>query len=192
MRQQVGEKALGSLALETALQSELDQIAIVTKQSDTLDWIPSELFQSYQQKWFQIPCPDSSKGQAHSLKCGLRYAKKHRAEAAVVMLADQPLISTDIIHQLIAEHKQEKTKHDPILFVAATHEGIPRPPILFPDSMFAELSNLQGDQGARNIIRNRMNEGRLIEFKNPKLFFDVDTQVDHMTLLKWMNAKGAC
>lgn len=180
----VGNDPLGSLALATALESELDRIVVVTREADMLDWVSRELFQSYRERWFQTACPQSYLGHSYSLKCGINSAKELHAEAVVIILADQPLISVQMINQIITMYKQKQTNHVPIPFIAATYDEVPRPPILFAESMFEELLDLQGDKGARFLIRKRIIEGSLVEFTNPKPFFDVDTQEDYHTLLR--------
>ncbi|WP_158701730.1 nucleotidyltransferase family protein [Lentibacillus sp. Marseille-P4043] len=180
--QRVGNVPLGSLALRTALQSQLDKVVVVTTEADTLGWIPAELFPLYQKKWFQAVCKESVNGQSYSLKHGLRFAKKLQADAVVILLADQPLVSTWMINTIISRYQHGITNN--CSFVAASRLGVTCPPILFSNNMFDELFHLQGDMGARYLIKNKANAGSYIEFSNPWSFFDVDTPDDYDTLCK--------
>lgn len=178
---QVGNHRLGSLALMTALDSQLDKIVVVTTGQDELNWVSPRLFQSYRNKWFQAACVKSNQGQSYSLKCGLQYAESLHAEAVLIMLADQPFISKDMIHRIIGEYSEHLK---PISFIAASCSGVFCPPIFFSKNMFEDLYKLQGDKGARYLIRNRMEEGTFIEFADRMRFFDVDTKDDYITLLQ--------
>lgn len=171
----IGNVPLGSLALSTALQSELDNTIVVT---DKTDWVPAELFQS--NRWSHVICKESVKGQSYSLKCGLHAAQQLHAEAVMIILADQPFISAQMINQLIRTYKAQTTAS----FVAATHYGVTCPPILFSSSMYADLLQLQGDKGARYLIQQKSAEGSFVEFPDLWPFFDVDTQDDYRAILK--------
>ncbi len=183
----VGKNALGSMALMTSLESRLDQIAVITKETDTLDWIPPHLQQLHKKKWHHIPCAASVHGQANSLHCGLRFAENSNADAVIIMLADQPLISKEMINALIIRYEAMMANQEPVSFIASTKDGIPCPPILFPQNMFSELDQLRGDAGARFLIRNKMEKGNFIPFIDQDLFFDVDTETDYRKLLKQVN-----
>lgn len=180
---QVGTNPLGSLALETAIESQLDKIVVVTAELDELNWVSSHLFSAFRKKWFQTVCKEAVNGQSYSLKCGLRFAEKLNAEAVIIMLADQPFISKEMVNKIIVQYKQKEASQDPHSFIAATHSSVSCPPILFRHNMFEDLHHLQGDKGARYLIQNKMTEGSFIEFKNKLLFFDVDTQKDYKTFL---------
>ncbi len=99
-------------------------------------------------------------------------------KAAMVLLADQPFISTRMINQLIEQHRQNPD----LLFVAATFSGIARPPILFTSSIFPKLFQLQGDQGARQLLQHESAKGRFVHFSDPWAFFDVDTTADYQII----------
>lgn len=178
----LGKYPLGSIALMTALESSLDHVVVVTKETDTLKWIHPKLWGSHGGKWSQSSCATSVYGQAYSLKCGLHDAERLRSEAVIIMLADQPFISQAMINNLIDRYEQMKAKQIPVSFIAASRSGIPCPPILFTHRMFTDLAKLQGDMGARYLIQDKMEEGILLPFADPLLFFDVDTAEDYMML----------
>src|SRR5699024_7298287 len=115
-----------------------------------------------------------------------RYAEKLRAEAVIVMLADQPLISATMINTIIDTYHREKDEQA-TAFIAAKQAEVICPPILFDSSIFAGLYRLEGDMGARYLIRNRKHEGCFIEFTNPLLFYDVDTWEDYKKLQSKIN-----
>ncbi len=182
----VGNQHLGSLALITALDSLLDKIVVVTTEKDELSWVSPQLFQKYKKKWYRTICPKSGYGQSYSLKCGLQFAERLDADAVLIMLADQPLISCEMINGII---EQYRISQDTYPFIAASYAKVTCPPILISNEMFKELYQLQGDKGARYLIRNRFAEGKVIEFKDHISFFDVDTKADHTELLHKLKLK---
>ncbi|WP_020061250.1 NTP transferase domain-containing protein [Bacillus sp. 123MFChir2] len=167
---------LGKVALQTALSSNLAGIIIVANDA-------SWALQSLRHKNVHIlSCADSSQGQSHSLRCGLKKAMHMKADGIVVLLADQPFIKIEIINELIDCYKQHKT----VYYVAAKHRGIVRPPVLFAKKTFPILQTLEGDQGARAIFQQV--EGITISYEEPALFYDVDSWSDYQKMIKYIDA----
>ncbi|WP_188455067.1 NTP transferase domain-containing protein [Virgibacillus oceani] len=180
LTQKVGKDSLGSMALKTALKTDLDKIVVVTQKEDSPAWLTLSHFKS---RIVHAFCPENAEGQAASLKCGLHHAKKIGANAVLIMLADQPLVSADMIDAILNEYKKIQKKQN-VSFVASIYNGIPHPPILFTHQMYDELFNLHGDAGARKIVRNDKWKGnaRFLAFSDSNLFFDVDTLENYYTL----------
>jgi molybdenum cofactor cytidylyltransferase len=115
-----------------------------------------------------------AEGLSSSLRCGLRVLEDS-AEAAVVMLCDQPFVTGDVIRRLVDAYLKERS-----LLVASVYEasgertcGVPA---LFSRALFPELSALRGASGARHVIARHKAEATLIEV--PEAAFDVDTPGD--------------
>ncbi|MGO4889293.1 NTP transferase domain-containing protein [Anaerobacillus sp. MEB173] len=170
----LGNKQLGSIALETAIGSNLDKIIVVTNQADSLSWLPNHLSLT---KCVLVQCEQSSKGQAESLKCGLTTAIKRHAEAVMILLADQPFVTKEIINHIVTLYKKEKNS-----YIAASYNGIISPPVMFDSTLFPALFKLQGDIGAREIIRNN-SQGLIVKFSDKRHFLDVDTVKQYKSLL---------
>lgn len=118
--------------------------------------------------------------QGHSIQCGLQKAAAYEADAVIILLADQPFVTADIINTLIDSYQKEPCYS----FIAAENHHLPMPPILFSNQCFPVLQQLKGDQGARHVIRESMiNTGKMISFQDPLLFYDVDTVEDYTLLL---------
>lgn len=173
---------LGSVALQQAINSKLDYVLILAQKNDSHQWIDSSLHKPpFQKKWELINCKESSKGQSYSIKTGVQKAMEMRATTVMILLADQPFITTKMINTLIDKYMKNPT----VYFVAAGKEGTPMPPILFSNSSFFYLMNLTGDKGARSIIRNTfLDKGRIQEVKDPYFFFDIDTIEDYQCILR--------
>ncbi|WP_083033502.1 nucleotidyltransferase family protein [Sporosarcina ureae] len=95
----VGTMSLGSLALETALNSPLDEVYVIVKDTDNVEWIPSCMKSNA--KCTIIQCATSDTGQSESLRCGIQHAQDHRADGVLVMLADQPFITVQMLSEMI-------------------------------------------------------------------------------------------
>ncbi|REB06091.1 hypothetical protein DVB69_14245 [Sporosarcina sp. BI001-red] len=172
----VGSMTLGSLALETALKSSLEEVYVITKVYDHAEWIPSRMKENARCKI--IKCTTSHEGQSESLRCGITQARENGARGVIVLLADQPFVTLQMISGLIDRFKQ-----NPALdFVATTVDQSIMPPVLFSSSMYSDLMKLRGDKGARAILRGSfLQKGVLIPCADRRLVFDVDTKKDYET-----------
>ena len=169
--------SLGSIALKNALLSELDHIFVITRKGDSLHWLSDFFFlDPISNKWSQAECEKAGKGQGHSIQCGLQKAAEYEADAVIILLADQPFVTADIINTLIDSYHKESRYS----FIAAENQHFPMP----PNQCFPVLHQLKGDQGARHVIRESMiKTGKMISFQDPLLFYDVDTAEDYTLLL---------
>lgn len=171
----LGDDYLGSIAFRAALDSWLDVTIAVTRQGDLLHWLTPF---SKRKGWRQLECMDAEGGQSASLKAGVRLAEALGAKGVVVLLADQPFVTKEMVNQLI---KESFRPHN-IPYFSFTHKGISKPPVLFARSMFPALLELEGDQGARSLIRKGV--GKEIVLEEDINFFDVDTEEDYRTITK--------
>lgn len=85
-------------------------------------------------------------GIGSSIACAAR-SLAHTADALMVMLADQPLISTDHLKALLHAWSGDDDE-----IVATAFAGVQGPPILMPRSTFPSLAELSGDSGARKLL----------------------------------------
>ncbi|ODG94020.1 hypothetical protein BED47_02290 [Gottfriedia luciferensis] len=174
----LGNSTIGSIGLRTFINSNIDHVFVVTKEDDSLNWISKDLFQKpYKDSWTHVPCASANKGQSYSLKCGLNQTLKSKALGIMILLADQPFLSIHTINELHEIYLNRVSENSTIPFLAASFQGFPRPPIILSPNTIPELFMLNGDEGARAIIRNHTNlEDFLVEFENKWDFFDIDTK----------------
>ena len=111
--------------------------------------------------------PDPSLGQARSLCYGVERARQLGAEAVLVALADMPRVTAAHIHRMF------DAADGPATIVASSDGVDPMPPALFGKDMFPALLALEGDQGARDLIRR----GHHV-IAPPAELVDIDTQQD--------------
>jgi molybdenum cofactor cytidylyltransferase len=111
-----------------------------------------------------------SEGQGGSIAAGVR-ACRDDAAAIVVMLADQPLITTNTLAKLVASWTG-KDQH----IVASDYGDSQGPPVLFGKGAFDQLCELGGDHGARKVIQSGDFDVATIAVGS--LGFDIDTPQD--------------
>ena len=156
---------LGILALNTALASNLSEVIVIT---NFTSWL---LENGQKEGVHTLFCQNASLGQSYSLRQGIEKAESLQADGAMVMLADQPFITVETLNTIIREFQQCPK----LQYVAAAHQDIPRPPVLFSSNMFPVLKKLKGDQGARFIFSDPAFHGKVLPHDDEKLFYDVDT-----------------
>ena len=120
-----------------------------------------------------VACPHYATGQSASLRAGIAALATH-TDAALIMLGDQPFVTTAIIDALISVWRESRA---PI--VAPTFDGRRGNPVLFDRSMFAELLTVQGDQGARTVLQSTAAHIRLVPFIGTRALEDIDTIDDY-------------
>jgi CTP:molybdopterin cytidylyltransferase MocA len=92
--------------------------------------------------------PDWAEGMATSVKRGLA-ACPPDAGAAVVVLADQPLVGAEAVERLLRAHEEGGAS-----VVVATYGGERRNPALFAREVWPMLeAELSGDEGARGFLK---------------------------------------
>lgn len=116
-------------------------------------------------------------GMASSVRVGLNELlfNSPSAEAVILMVCDQPYISSELINELI--HTQKQTGK---AIVSCNYGEATGPPALFHRSVFNELMQLKGDVGARKIIRHHQDDVATVVFEKGK--FDIDTRDDYTAL----------
>jgi molybdenum cofactor cytidylyltransferase len=95
-------------------------------------------------RFVQNPRPEA--GQASSIACGVS-ALAPGAEAALIVLGDQPALPPEIIPRLLQTFTQSGKS-----IVAPAYRGVQGNPVLFAASVFPELLSLTGDLGARSVV----------------------------------------
>ena len=94
---------------------------------------------------------------------------------AMLLLADQPLVSADDLRRLAGTWRKQ-----PQYIAAALYSGTTGVPAIFPRSMFQALMQLRGDSGARALLRR--NTDRMVRVPMPAAAIDIDTPEDLLTV----------
>ena len=111
-------------------------------------------------------------GQSRSLQAGLRIV--HKAYySAMFLLGDQPRLQSSTIDDLLARFwESEKNICVPV------HRGMRGNPALFSRAMYCRLMAINGDFGARNVIRENSEQVLFVEVDDPMELVDIDTPGD--------------
>ncbi len=170
----VGKMTLGSVALETILQSTIETVFVVVQENAAISWLPKTMRKH--PKCNIVTCKNASIGQAETLRCGIQIAAKLDMDAVIIFLADQPFITLQMIDQMIqCFYTKPKSK-----FIATTNENMISPPVLFRKELFPKLLNLQGDIGAKAILKGDfLTLGTMLPCKDARLVADIDTKEDY-------------
>jgi len=117
--------------------------------------------------------PDWRTGMGSSLRAALRALAGADASAAVIALADQPLVGPEAVARLIAAYRAGAT------VAVAAYEGKPRNPVLLAREHWPEvIATATGDQGARAFLRARPELVTLVECGDTGRPDDIDTPAD--------------
>ncbi|HEY8476348.1 MAG TPA: nucleotidyltransferase family protein [Chloroflexota bacterium] len=129
--------------------------------------------------------PGYARGQSTSLHVGLRAVAPH-ARAVVVLLADQPLVLPALLQRLVDAY-QDAGK--PI--VVPARGGRWGNPVLLDLGLLPELLAIEGDQGARAVVRRDPRRVLVVEVDTPAIHLDVDTWEAYEAVLRGYPWSGA-
>lgn len=118
--------------------------------------------------------PDYASGQASSLRAGLG-ALPATAQAALVLLVDQPLVTPALIDTMIAAYGADRAA----LALIPHYRGRRGNPALLARAIFDELRLLEGDVGAREVLARHAGAVRRIVVDDPAVVSDMDTPEDY-------------
>lgn len=91
-----------------------------------------------------VECAQWQEGMAASLRCGV--AALEDCEAVLVVLGDQPLLTSQVIAGVLDRAAGRHTA------VRATYGGKPGHPVLLKRELYESLLALRGDSGARDLL----------------------------------------
>ncbi len=117
--------------------------------------------------------PDWQAGMSTSVRAGLQAALAWPEEfdAALFLVVDQPLLHAGLLREMIRQHQQDDAR-----IVAADYGDRLGVPVLFDRAYFPQLLELEGDRGARSLLRKQRNSVARVPF--PGGATDLDTPQD--------------
>jgi molybdenum cofactor cytidylyltransferase len=155
-------------AITAALSSRCDGTAVVLgadrgRIEPALAGMPVEI----------VSNPGWEEGMASSIRAGVEAVRRDQppVEALLLMTCDQPRISASVIDSLL-----EAAERKGISLAACEYAGGPGVPALFCREHFPELLELQGDRGARAVLRRHAGRIALVPWRDGVL--DIDTPED--------------
>jgi molybdenum cofactor cytidylyltransferase len=121
--------------------------------------------------------PNYKDGLSTSIVEGINLLQKHCFDNTLIMLADQPHVTSEYLNSII-----ETSKNNPSNIIASSYQGSVGVPALFPKKYFNDLLNLKGDKGAKNFLLQHNNN--VIKVNSSQNLLDIDTPEDYQHLLK--------
>ncbi len=117
--------------------------------------------------------PDYARGINSSLKAGIAAIPATAVSAAVVMLADMPFVTAEMIATLV-----ERYRASAALLVISDYEGVNAPPMLYDRSLFNELQTIEGEGCGRQVVRRHRTEAEVVSWPATALT-DLDVPSDY-------------
>ena len=153
---------------QTVCQAGLAQVVVVVgaegeRVARTLADLELEIV--HNQAWEQ--------GMSTSLRAGLG-ALRPEIEAALLVLADQPGLTPGVLNAVVERYRASRA---PI--GAPYHRGRRGNPVLFARALFAELGQVEGDQGGRALLVRYEQDVARVDLDDAAILLDVDTRQDY-------------
>ncbi|MEM1122712.1 MAG: nucleotidyltransferase family protein [Bacteroidota bacterium] len=122
---------------------------------------------------------DWEKGMGTTLKKGMEYfsTKKEVFDAVMVLVCDQPYLTTEILQLLINKYIAIKSN-----IVASKYAGVKGVPAIFSKQLFPQLATLHQDEGARKIIKKYQGLIATVDFPGGEI--DLDTPAAYQAFLE--------
>jgi probable selenium-dependent hydroxylase accessory protein YqeC len=116
--------------------------------------------------------PDPASGMAASLGIGLR-AVRMQSDAVMILLADMPGVDASLATRVLETYRRSACRvAAPLLAERTGHPAILR------HDLFDRIDRLEGDAGARSIIRDNLDRAATVPLSDPRSQRDVDTPAD--------------
>ena len=158
------EKMVFEYILDTIKKVEFDEVIVVTRFKEIEIYSKKIGYTAVHNKAY-------TEGQSSSIRLGVESAKKDNDY--IFFVADQPLISSNTIEELINSFKVEKKQ-----IIIPLYNKEKGNPVIFSNHFRSELLNLKGDTGGSKIIKRNIDTVKEINIKNMENI-DIDTLEDY-------------
>ena len=125
-----------------------------------------------------IDNPEWPLGMSSSIQKGINHvcSLSSQPDAILIMLCDQPLVYAEALDKLIDKYCTSDAK------IVNCHYGESfGPPVLFDQSLFVDLQNLQSADGAKEVVQKNRDVLQFITLKEGVI--DIDTENDYRAFL---------
>jgi molybdenum cofactor cytidylyltransferase len=163
-----GGKTIIETIIENVMQSKVDKVLVVLgsdkeKIEEKIKSLPLEFAFN----------PDYRSGMLSSIQAGFR-ALPEDAQAALIILGDQPSVSSKVINNVIAAYK--KTGKGIVLPVYKKERGHP---VLIDTKYRQEVANLSPEIGLRELVYNRPDDILEVKVETSSVLRDIDDAEDY-------------
>ncbi|MFA4886074.1 MAG: nucleotidyltransferase family protein [Desulfotomaculaceae bacterium] len=160
----LGDRTLIRIVTENVLASSVDEVLVVT---GYLEHQVSAAIKDLPIKTVLNPCYEQ--GQGTSLAAGVRTLNVNTS-AFLVFMVDQPFITASLINTVIGEFKKRRS-----LVLRPVCNGQPGHPVIFSYDLSGRLNHLEGDKGARQVLKKLGNKVDYFPVQDEAAIFDIDT-----------------
>ena len=161
----LGDRPLIRHCVDAALASNARPIFVVTGHNEgAIRAILSSSDASF------VSNPDFAEGLSSSLKAGVR-ALPSSIDAAIILLGDMPLITHNLINQMIAFFNASPHA----LALVPTYQDEWGNPVLLSRKLFPEIEKLSGDAGARKLLQSHHRDVIEMPVTSDNVLLDLDT-----------------
>ena len=122
--------------------------------------------------------PDYAQGMSTSLQCGLATLRAE-ISSVLVITCDQPLVSGAHLEKIL-----DTGASGDYPIVATDYGDYSGVPMLLARSVWPMAETIQGDQGARVLLRLRPDLASYVSSEDPAMSLDVDTPEQYEALLR--------
>lgn len=169
----LGDKTIIESVLENVIASKVDKILVVLGSNQkmmekTIKNFPIEITIN----------PRFSTGMLSSVICGFE-ALPAKTQGVLVVLGDQPSISSIIINDLISQY--QKTKKG---IIVPVYQGRRGHPILIDKKYKRKIHNLNSNIGLRELIHNHPEDILEVKIPHSTILQDIDTPDDYQKVQK--------
>jgi len=167
----LGEASLLSHVLETVRSSAVDECILV------LGFAAEAIRDNVALNDAKVVVNEAyAEGMSTSLRAGLANVDPE-ADAALVVLADQPFVKAETLNRLIAEYKSCRPQ-----VAVPVHNGFRGNPVLLNRSVFPDAMSLAGDIGCRAIFGSRVNNILKVPVDDGGILIDADSPEEFQKL----------
>jgi xanthine dehydrogenase accessory factor len=197
----VGECTLIERTMREVLSSKVNEVVVVTGHAHSA--VENVLSQAFgadiaSGRLRTVYEPDFMKGQSRSLKAGIE-ALSTRVQGALLVLGDQPFITSGHLNALIEDYSNPPLLPGRIVVPVSDseketgseqrarpevsgHRRMRGNPVLIDRYLFPEILKVDGDVGGRHVILNHPDLVRTVA-SGPEVLWDIDTWGDYQALL---------
>ena len=167
------QKSLLQHVINEAITAQINSIIVVTGANAEL------ILQSLQQHSIQVVYNEHwQQGMASSIVAGLSEMLLNKEiNEVIITVCDQPFVTAHLFNQL-CKKKTESGKN----IVACSYADTVGTPVLFTQKYFDKLLHLQGDEGAKKLLKQYHDEVATVSF--PQGIIDIDTREDYEKLIQ--------
>jgi molybdenum cofactor cytidylyltransferase len=115
-------------------------------------------------------------GMGTGISTGIKQLLNTAVESVILAVSDQPHVTAELFRTMVANMDESKKG-----IVACSYAGTLGTPVLFKKEYFNQLILLNGQEGAKNIVKANLSDVRELEFENGRV--DIDTKQDYENLI---------